>query len=102
MGDKTGTAGIVCMTCTGVGLLMEPFRGAEIVEIVVAVVEVDDDREREKLPLVETDLPDWLERRANLFARLSRDAFLVCDGARLGILGASFVFEGNFEFGATK
>ena len=81
-----GTAGTL-------GAVIEGFREKELDETVVAVVDVDDEREREKLALVETDLPDWLERRANLFARLSMDAFLVWDGARLGILGASFGFD---------
>lgn len=81
---------------------IDGFREKELEETLVAVVEVDDDREREKLALVETDLPDWLEKRENLLARLSMDAFLVCDGERLGITGASFTAGAGLVFGATK
>lgn len=55
----------------------------------VADVDVEDDRDRTKLALVETVLFDWLEKRACLFAKFSNDAFLVCEGARLGMLGGS-------------
>lgn len=46
-----GTAGTL-------GAVTDGFREKELDETVVAVVEVDDEREREKLALVETDLPD--------------------------------------------
>lgn len=56
----------------------------------VAVVDVDDDRDRVKLALVEMDLLDWFEYRANCFcARLSYEAFFVCEGDRRGTTGAT-------------
>lgn len=95
------------MTTGGIGgtvaEITDGLREKEPDETEVAAVEVDDERESEKLAFVETDFPDWLDRRANLFAKLSIDAFLVCDGDRFGILGASLVFEGVLGWpGATK
>lgn len=66
----------------------------------MAEVEVEDDRDIEKLALVETVFVDWLEKRVCLLARFSRDAFLVCEGARLGMLGASRAAGAGFCAGA--
>jgi hypothetical protein len=55
----------------------------------VADVDIEEDRDRAKLAVVDTVLFDWLEKRACLFARFSNDAFLVCEGARLGMIGGS-------------
>ena len=61
----------------------------EFEEIDVAVVDVDDDRDRVKLALVEMVLLDWCEYRADCFcARLSYEAFFVCEGDRRGTRGA--------------
>jgi len=62
----------------------------ELCDMVEAVVEPEELREKEKLPFDESDLPDSLERtdadRCRLMA--SKDAFFVWEGARLGIAGA--------------
>jgi hypothetical protein len=65
--------------------LAEPYEADD------ALVEVDDDREKVKLALVETDCSESLDMCEidRWRARASIEFCLVCEGDRLGIAGAS-------------
>ncbi len=72
--------------------MVEGFRtsGTEVCEVALVLVELDDEREKVKLALVDMDRVDCSERRDadRCRTRLSYD-FLVCEGARWGMIGTS-------------
>lgn len=79
------------------------FKAGESAEAEVDVVEMEADRETTELDLVDAELLDWLDRRVLTWpARLSIEAFLVCDGALFGMAGAGAVLGNAFWPGAVK
>ncbi len=62
------------------------------------LVEVDDDREKEKALRLVDERPDSRERAETERCRLiSSDAFFVCEGAREGMIGAGAVLTALFR-----